>query len=297
MEFIMTVGISASGKSSWARKYGETHGLTVLDSDELRKEFFNDTSDMTKNQQVFDEMWRRTLESMKNGIGVIYCATNLSYRRRANLLANLHSALPSVPFSSTCIVFATPFSYCKLYNSTRKRVVPHWVLNKQIRKFELPLKTEGWDNIVVHSHNGSSTLNELVTIIRDIRNFGDQLNPHHAYSLEEHLARTEMAAQARHFAPDVIIAAKYHDLGKCYTREVDERGIAHYSAHPYVGSYYGLAAGLSYHVCALICYHMKPYKEQEVWEKRCGPTLWKELMELHEADEEAHDVALHSTAI
>jgi tRNA nucleotidyltransferase (CCA-adding enzyme) len=68
------------------------------------------------------------------------------------------------------------------------------------------------------------------------------------------------------------IAAKYHDLGKLYTRSFDDQGIAHYYGHDSVGAYkfmqtieFWLSQNYSmeevFEIIFYINYHMKGHKD------------------------------------
>lgn len=61
----------------------------------------------------------------------------------------------------------------------------------------------------------------------------DQRNPYHQYTLYEHSMR--VVAEVK---PDVCLklAALFHDLGKLFTEEHDERGISHYRGHAEVSA-------------------------------------------------------------
>lgn len=83
-ELIMLVGLPASGKSTWAKEYSETHpDYIVHSSDKLREEMYGDNYDDADNSKVFEELHRRILEDLKMH-SVIYDATNLVKKRRVH---------------------------------------------------------------------------------------------------------------------------------------------------------------------------------------------------------------------
>ena len=63
-ELIMLVGLPASGKSTWAKEYSETHpDYIVHSSDKLREEMYGDNYDDADNSKVFEELHRRILKT------------------------------------------------------------------------------------------------------------------------------------------------------------------------------------------------------------------------------------------
>lgn len=277
--FILLVGISGSGKSTYADP--ET---TILDSDAAREELFGDVTYQGNNALVFETMRKRAICALKEGRDVTYCATNLSMKRRKELLAQLP------PCRKICVVMATPFETCLARNAGRERRVPEYVLRRQLAQFQVPVFNEGWDEIVVQ--RVSNYKDELEYLKRAIFEFGNQFNFHHSLSLLDHCTKTQILAPA-----NLSVAAFFHDCGKPFTFSRDEDGVGHFYGHASVGSYYALCAGLELRDSALICYHMAPFdlKGWDTWRKRLGDKLWNDAIRLHEADKEAHQSECYDT--
>jgi len=296
LEFVMTVAISGAGKTTWAHKQGDNY--LVIDSDEMRGRLLGDEADQSQNARVFDEMYRITINALRAGQSVIYSATNLSSRRRINLLKLLKLVFPKL--YCRCIVFNTPIDVCRERNSARSRVVPAYVIDKQLKQFEVPYENEGWNKIEVVNYLEQSANNgiliddkEWLTIREKVRNFGSQQNKNHNLSLYEHCHCAGNLAYIKKYNADVIEAAYIHDYGKAWTavRWPDKDDDLHYPNHANVGAYLALNMGYSLRIAQLVCYHMCPYMDeraQKTWRERLGNTLWIDIMRLHKVDEESH---------
>lgn len=264
--FIMIMGISGSGKTTYARFHYPN--ATLIDSDEVREELFGDATIQTDNNKVFDTMWKRTVTNLKNGNDVVYCATNLSSKRRGSLVTRIRGAVPKT--YTTLVIMTTPSQICFKNNLSRDRHVPEHVIWRQMKSFQLPLPYEGWDTIK------TAATCHLFRVEKEwwrekVTNFGSQNNPHHTLTLEEHLDTTAFLAKTLKYPPHVYFAAKYHDVGKTMTCEFDDNGIAHYYGHEGVSAYAVLDCTNDTRIATLVNYHMLPYKnehERAIWQRR-----------------------------
>ena len=294
--FLMTIGISGSGKSFFAQHYqmyNEPHSI-ILDSDKLRKELLGDEQSQKQNPLIFEEMRKRAFAALRKGNSVVYCATNLSYKRRRALVQQIKKQMPQT--FCMCVVMNTRVKVCKERNKQRECVVPENVIERQLASFQMPLMSEGWDEVKVwrgEEWYGFERDMVLKEIMEDVEKMKNQNNKHHKHSLSEHLTRTAKYVEDRcgSNTSDLYNAALWHDVGKPYTESKDENGESHYYNHHFVGAYYALNYFNNLHIAQLICYHMIPYfdeKEVTCWKERCGGTLWNEIMILHNADVRAH---------
>ena len=288
-KFIMLCGLPASGKSYWAKAH-RTDSLTHLSSDELR-EIYGDYD----NNQIFELMHQMTINDLKDGLSVIYDATNLARKHRVAILSEVKHKFPAV--FCQIIVFMAPLRKLKERNSHRvgAACVPDEVFQKMLCSFQFPQFCEGWDEI----HMDESNEYELVDMANATE--FDQMNPHHKLTLWDHSSKARELMK-NHYGDAVMReAAFFHDVGKLYTQTFDEGGIAHYYGHENAGAYmYALHAfqlGLySFNeildILFLINYHMRPYQ----WSDRTfqkdlqlfGEDKIKKLKLLHFCDEEAH---------
>lgn len=142
--FMMLVGLPASGKSTFAKEVIEGRDdIVYLSSDEIRKEIYGDENIQDNPARIFKLMEGRTKQAFKDGKHVIYDATNVSRKRRRGLLQQLPKNI-----HKTAVYFATDFNVVKNQNSSRERVVPQEVIDKMYKTLQVPIYSEGWDNIV-----------------------------------------------------------------------------------------------------------------------------------------------------
>ena len=316
--FTMLIGLPGSGKSHYANEYIKTHsGTVVISSDDIRQELWGDANDQQNPSQVFDEMFIRTVSTMKKGINVIYDATNLTAKTRKATLTRLHQAL-NQDFVAVADVIVCSLSECKRRQNGRDRKVPDEVIDRMVRQFQTPWYNEGWDTINVISCGKQQNIDR-----EHWRMLGESHdNHHHSRSLEMHCAECEgqmrdMLHGSTNFSKYgqkmLAEAAYHHDIGKHKTKAFkDSRGNpsdeAHYYSHENVGAYLWLSGDKAgewtkeafLFIAVLIQWHMLPYflrdkngdyttKFQEWCDKKGFETMfYKSICLLHEADKAAH---------
>lgn len=292
LEFVMTVGISGSGKSRWCYNQHNIATDIVADSDEIRRELWEDANDQQNPDKVFSEMFARTKSALSHNINVFYCATNLSMRYRLHTLNQIKRHFPDV--KCRVVVFNTPLSICKEWNKKRERQVPDWLFERQIKQFQMPVYNEGWDVIEIVTPAEYDVKKFAENMWNDVRAAGSQDNPHHTLSLYDHLLdcinKVNITGLSYDEQVNMYAAAGIHDIGKAYTRSYDGNGIAHYYSHDSYGAFLAMNMGLPIEVIQLVCYHMRPYDTNAsfVWEKRLGEELWNKILILHDADERSY---------
>lgn len=291
--FIMTIAISGAGKSYWAEH--QEGDYIILDSDKIRGVLFGDEASQENNQLVFKTMKEKTIEALSAGQSCIYCACNLSSKRRANLVSELRRKFPDIHYK--CVVLNCSIETCLKRNGARERQVPRSAIIRQISQFQIPLYGEGWDEIqIINTENFTEEYIEELTnqIFDKVNKLTDQNNPHHTLSLWEHLCSTidniyNIANDNIHYH-ELSLAALHHDIGKPFTQTTDEFGVSHYYNHQNWSSYLAMNIGLPLLVLQLVGYHMEPYNSMGIptWKKRFGDELFSLIMLLHDADERAH---------
>ena len=291
-EFVMTVGISGSGKSRWCYNQHNIATDIVADSDMVRRELWGDANDQQNPDKVFSEMFARTKSALSHNINVFYCATNLTMKHRIHTLNQIKRLFPNV--KCRVVVFNTPLFICKEWNKKRERQVPDWLFERQMKSFQMPVYNEGWDVIEIVTPAEYDVKKFAENMWNDVREAGSQDNPHHTLTLYEHLIDSNHKINVTGLSlteqTNMFVAAGIHDIGKAYTRSYDENGVAHYYSHDSYGAFLAMNMGLPIEVIQLVCYHMKPYdiNAATTWEKRLGEELWKKILILHDADERSH---------
>jgi len=300
-KLILFVGVAGSGKTSTARQiFSIEDNAVIISSDALRAELFGDENDQTHNIEVFDEMLRRTRAELKKGKTAIYDATNLSAKRRANLLKQLSD----LDVKKECFVMLTSFEDCVKRQFARERQVPEEVIRRQIKQFQCPDYWEGWDKIsFVHSsHLPLIWFMEQNKIPHD--------NPHHTADVYKHMLNAGEEYIKRYGRKEMddigYITSYYHDLGKYFCKEFkDRKGAptkeAHYYGHQNAGAYFYLLdmrqfsrVGVenSIKIANLIQWHMEFYlrdeKGLEKLKKQIGEEMFALLERIHICDKMAH---------
>ena len=298
-DFIMLVGLPASGKSTYVEKLREK-GYHIHSSDKIREELTGDVNSQDKNVDVFQELHKRVKTDLRNGISCVYDATNMSMKRRKAFL----DEIKKYDCVKKCILFAIPVEVCKERNAKRARKVPDYIFDKMLRKFQCPYYYEGWDEIkVITKYIYRIPLKKMVGFNQD--------NPHHNLDLYDHLIESQKYATENRFFPFVDIAARYHDCGKFFTKTfVDSKGnksdVAHYYGHENYSAYLFIcqagsmgeffeADKFDLYTACLINWHMRPYNAWKQSEKArnrdiklIGIDMYEDIMKLHEADAHAH---------
>ena len=312
---IVTVGLPGSGKSTYYNTPIIKNYYTLVSSDAIRQEVFGDINDQTHNNEVFEIMLKRTADALNEGKSVYYDATNLSSRRRTNLLKTLKQKV-KVEFGTNALIFAPDFAICCERNSKRDRVVPQHAMKRMLRSFEPPYYNEGWDSIQKQDYSNTPgylrvKLENLIGVPHD--------NPHHILTIGAHMEFTNLLFRSKYtnflnekklisdtrkiisFSDYEVLnnATRYHDIGKdsCKTF-TDGKGnptrIAHYYNHANVGAYIYISNTANDDeellTANLIADHMKFFngeKAVEMLKEKYGNKFWM-LEELHEFDTSAH---------
>lgn len=309
MFFQMLVGISGSGKSTYAHymKNLFMEPVEIVSSDSIREELYGDESIQGDANKVFRIMLARTKQYLGEGKSVIYDATNLSDRRRMNLLKELKK----YDCAKLCHVLIVDPRECSNNQKLRSRMVSDEVIYRQVQQFRPPHISEGWDGITMDVYVPEDESVYLDYFIKRMTAF-DQHNPHHSLSLNAHCLKA--FNESKKFYDDKIsAAAMWHDFGKLMTQTFDDRRVAHYYSHENVSAYYYLlfeAESITLEdvntiyadksnddrysyldVAWLISHHMDFYKDEKYLEKirsRIGDEMFIKLRKLHECDERAH---------
>lgn len=300
---IMMVGLPGSGKSTWAKNFADKE-VDIHSSDDIREELLNDINNQENNSLVFETLHKRVKDSLCAGRTCIYDATNLNYRRRKDFVSRIKALNPEV----FCICVFLPASYerCLERNRGRERVVPESVIREMREKFDPPMWTEGWDEILVidnlrQSESIEAKMAELSKLEHD--------NPNHALTVGQHsLAAFAYYTTKYKDMPHLGRAVLLHDIGKESTKVFrDSHGnktdIAHYYHHEHVGAYDSFLYTRDFDkytrlwIAMLIRWHMYPFaiEQSQNPKKTKGKLLHtvglkglRELMILHECDKAAH---------
>lgn len=252
-KLIMMVGLAGAGKSAIAQQIANNIDAEIISSDEIRKEFCKDVNDQSKNGFVFNEMYKRAKQLLKNNKNVILDSTNLkACNRKAALEWFKH--IDCIKFA---YIIATPFEKCLANNKHRKRSIPEEVIKHQRETFQIPFYEEGFDAIFIDRENEDlKTLRELAEKFR----CPESKKTKHSFKYYYILAQNFKDDKIKYKATFLL------DYGKFFTTDIEKNGKTIY-IHPNVGAYEVLTSldyedmtyGQLFELLFIINYHATPY--------------------------------------
>lgn len=289
-KLIVMVGLPGSGKSYYANKLLEeaTNPTVILSSDNYREKLFGDENDQTHNEQVFKMLYQDMRKYLISHVDVIFDATNTSLKSRLRIMQEVEG----IECDKEAYVICTPIEKCIDQDKNRERSVGEEVIWKFVRSFQCPQTYEGFWKIHLlgtKEYDGKA-LGKIYTKMLQF----NQGNPHHIYNLFEHCSRL-----ARYWPENSVEekAAFIHDIGKLFTRSVDENGVSHYYNHDSIGAYYVLTHSELIEdkndllpILHYIQYHMRAHndfsgaKAERKYRKIFGNEKFEKLLQFAEYD-------------
>lgn len=291
--FSMLIGLPGSGKTYYANKYLKQENTTILSSDEIRKVLLGSEDAQWGNSTVFKAMNLATIENLKEGRNVVYDATNINSKRRMELLEQIKKEVKE-DISFVAIILSVPYETCVDRQQKRERKVPEEVINKMLKKFEVPYYEEGWDKIINENFNTDKEYyKHPFDFIKKYENY-DQNNPYHDLTLGMHVKfavdRYEELVKMNKikYNTSIIEAIYFHDLGKPFCRTTDEKGISHYYNHNNVGAYLFLCTHYSkflleeekIKIAKLIEWHMLELTEKALKRRKIENTDYPQMLKI-----------------
>ena len=260
-KLIMMVGISGSWKSKIAEEISQQINAIILSADIMREELLGDIHNQTKNKEIFDELYKKAVELIKDNKNVIIEATNIKSVNRINGL----KYFDGIPCEKIAYIVASPFNKCLGKNGEDNKVIKESVLKNQISKFEIPYQNEGFDLILIESTSEEKG-KSIDNIIEEMKGF-NQKSRYKKYNLDIHSIKLSNKLKKCDAPKSMVIGALLHDYGKLFTQRIDDKGEAHYYNHENIGTYKLLTEmdfseftlGERLDILFLINYHMIPY--------------------------------------
>lgn len=293
-KLILLIGPPGCGKSTYAEKCLDSNKLAVhLSSDKIRKELWGDESIQGDNNQVFYIMQKRAIESLNNGLDVYYDATNMTRKDRENIIGQCQKFV-----QIEAHVIWLPIETCIDRDAARDRTVGKEVIDRMLKKFQLPYYDEGINKIKIIRENDFDVEHYGAVSMKECKIPHD--NPHHTLNIYDHMMSAYNYAKD-HFQDDTIaLAAIAHDISKPYVKSFTDTKnntceYAHYYQHQCVSAWaaYGLyrdnELNMPYVIDVewLIGVHMDPFLNTKYYNNL--PSFLKEKVnQLHEADVNAH---------
>lgn len=283
-KLILLCGIPGAGKTHYAKNYMALQNNTIhLSSDTIRKELYGDESIQGDPAEVFSLMQKRAIEALNDGYDVLYDATNVTRKDRASIIG----VCPKFAKIEAYIIWA-PIGQCIERDAIRERTVGKAIIDKMLKRFQMPFFDEDIDEIkIIRPQGFNSTQYEndcwkAMDIPHD--------NHHHVFNVQYHCRQAYKLIPKRD--TQLTMAAWYHDVGKPYTKDFkDSKGNpskeAHYYQHQCLGAYIACGFIDSPKTIWLISTHMDPFLNTKYY-RNLPPFLKKDIDLLHEADLAAH---------
>jgi protein phosphatase len=190
LSLVVLVGVSGSGKSSFAKKHFKR--TEILSSDECRALVSDDENSQAATNDAFEVLYHIAGKRLKNGLLTVIDATNVQKETRKGLieLSKTHHCLP------IAIVLDLPEKVCEERNQTRadRNFGGHVIRqqSQQLKKSIRKLKDEGFRQVYILKsleeidavleikreklYNDKKEVNGPFDIIGDIHGCYDELN-------------------------------------------------------------------------------------------------------------------------
>jgi predicted kinase len=144
----IAVGLPGSGKSTYAKNFIKDKDIEYLSSDELRAVFGKSEEDQTVTPLVFGHIKRKVDEFLKDGKIVLVDATSVNRKERSDYINSAKK------YGAKVVAIVFKMDRQGLIDRNKKRgeqggrVVPDWVIDKMLAKFEEPSYSEGIDVMI-----------------------------------------------------------------------------------------------------------------------------------------------------
>ena len=144
----ITVGLPGSGKSTYAKEFIKGKEIEYLSSDSLRAVFGKSEEDQTVTPLVFGHIKKKVDEFLKDGKNVMVDATSVNHKERSDYINTAKK------YGAKVVAIVFKMDRQGLIDRNKKRgeqggrVVPDWVIDKMLAKFEEPSYSEGIDVMI-----------------------------------------------------------------------------------------------------------------------------------------------------
>lgn len=144
----ITVGLPGSGKSTYVKNFIKDKDIEYLSSDSLRAVYGKSEEDQTVTPLVFGHIKRKVDEFLKDGKNVLVDATSVNRKERSDYINTAKK------YGAKVVAIVFKMDRQGLIDRNKKRgeeggrVVPDWVIDKMLAKFEEPSYDEGIDVII-----------------------------------------------------------------------------------------------------------------------------------------------------
>lgn len=123
------IGVSGSGKSTYAESMIPNTHLAVVSTDAIRKTYFGSEEDQRDGAKVFQTAYDWINDHLQHGKDVVFDATNTTKRGRKELLRSI-----TPPFRKVAVLVTPPLEVSLARNAKRQRIVPESVIRGQYKQ-------------------------------------------------------------------------------------------------------------------------------------------------------------------
>ena len=141
----IAVGLPGSGKSTYAKDFIKGKDIEYLSSDSLRAVYGKGEDDQTVTPIVFGHIKRKVDEFLKDGKNVLVDATSVNRKERSDYINTAKK------YGAKVVALVFKMDRQGLIDRNKKRgeqggrVVPDFVIDKMLAKYEEPSFAEGID--------------------------------------------------------------------------------------------------------------------------------------------------------
>lgn len=143
----VTIGLPASGKSTWAKDY-QSKGFNdtiIVSTDRIRAHLYGDERIQGDGNDVFNRAYSILKVIGENGYIAIFDATNLMKKYRKRIFKELRDFYDSI----SAVYFDVPTQVCIERDEKRERKVGEDVIMNMATRLYPPEKDEGWSQIYI----------------------------------------------------------------------------------------------------------------------------------------------------